>query len=337
VRLGQLELLTDETENLKQKAEDARIEMEAKYADFMNVLGSSTDVFIDQKIKLYKTLLSNITDPDYVNYVLDLSKPDRILFNNTPLLSKKNDFATAYYIYEFALFAVQDNLTRIREYNQAGTTIIDDENYTFNPSSFPASHINKTIKTAKNKVVNFEVNKLGATVANGTVALDYFFNIEQDKVSAYNLIVNSGLAEVKNGAKLEIPATTFEAFVPETFEWVAGKTTAVMRTAQQTFISKFVISSIKITNAGTGYITTPSVSIDPPPAGGTQATAVAVRTGANITAITITNPGSGYISAPKITIEPPAPPGGTTARAEAEQQAEYMAVFLVPDISEEVA
>jgi hypothetical protein len=75
VRLGQLELLTDETDNLKQKAEKARIEMEAKYADFMNVLGSSPDVFIDQKIKLYKTLLSNITDPDYVNYVLDLSKP----------------------------------------------------------------------------------------------------------------------------------------------------------------------------------------------------------------------------------------------------------------------
>jgi hypothetical protein len=109
--------------------------------------------------------------------------------------------------------------------------------------------------------------------------IDYFFNKEQDKVSAYNLTVNSGLAEVKTGAVLEIPSTTFEAFVPETFEWVAGKTTGTMRTTQQTFISKFVISSIKITNAGSGYTTTPSVSIDPPPLGGTQATAVAVRTG----------------------------------------------------------
>ena len=84
------------------------------------------------------------------------------------------------------------------------------------------------------------------------------------------MIVNSGLAEVKNGAKLEIPATTFEAFVPETFEWVAGKTTAVMRTAQQTFISKFVISSIKITNGGSGYTSDPSVSIEARPAWNTS-------------------------------------------------------------------
>jgi hypothetical protein len=64
-----------------------------------------------------------------------------------------------------AQFAVQDNLTRIREYNQVGTTIIDNENYTFNPTVFPATNINKTIKAAKNKVVNFEVNKSGAKVA----------------------------------------------------------------------------------------------------------------------------------------------------------------------------
>jgi hypothetical protein len=322
LREGELQLLTDATDNLKQRAEKARIEMEAKYADFMSVLtGSSTDVFLNEKTKLYKTLLSNITNPDYVNYVLDLSTTSRLLFNNSTVISKKDDFATAYYAYELAQFAVQDNSTRIREYNQVGTTIIDNENYTFNPDAFPATHINKTIKAAKNKVVNFEVNKSGAKVADGTITIDYFFNKEQDKVSAYNLTVNSGLAEVKTGAKLEIQSTTFEAFVPETFEWVAGKTTGTMRTTQQTFISKFVISSIKITNAGSGYTTTPSVSIDPPPLGGTQATAVSVRTGPNITAINITNAGSGYISAPTITIDAPVTAGFRTATAEAEQTA----------------
>jgi hypothetical protein len=55
LREGELQLLTDATDNLKQRAEKARIEMEAKYADFINVLtGSSTDVFLNEKTNCIK-------------------------------------------------------------------------------------------------------------------------------------------------------------------------------------------------------------------------------------------------------------------------------------------
>jgi len=315
-RQEELEILTDKTADLQRTAEYLRLQMEAKYTDFINALGSSSDVFLNEKIQLYKSLLSNITIPDYVNYVLNLSTNTQLLFNNPNILSAKDAFATAYYLYEKAQFEVQDNLTRISEYNQAGTTIIDNEIYTFIPDRFPTTHINKTIKSAKNKLVNFSVkDTTGATIADGTIMIDYFFNKEQDSVSAYNLTINSGLAEVKTGAVLEIPSTTFEAFVPETFEWVAGKTTGTLRTAQQTFVPNFTISSINITDGGTLYTSTPSVTIDPPPAGGTPATAVAVRTLGVVTQINITNAGFGYTSIPTITIDAPANASGRRATA----------------------
>jgi hypothetical protein len=311
-----LEIHTDKTADLQRTAEFQRLQMEAKYTDFIIALGSASDVFLNEKIQLYKSLLSNITIPDYVNYVLNLSTNNQLLFNNPTILTAKDSFATTYYIYEKAQFEVQDNLTRISEYNQVGTTIIDNEIYTFNPDRFPATNINKTIKSAKNKLVNFAVKDMtGTTIADGTIMIDYFFNKEQDNVSAYNLTINSGLAAVKTGAVLEIPSTTFQAFVPETFEWVAGKTAATMRPAQQAFVSNLAISSINIIDGGTLYASTPNVTIDPPPAGGTQATAVAVRTLGAVTQINITNAGFGYTSVPTITIDAPANVSGRRATA----------------------
>lgn len=69
------------------------------------------------------------------------------------------------------------------------------------------------------------------------------------------------------------------------------------------------ILTIPVTTQGSGYTTAPAVTIAAPPAGGTQATAVAVLgTGANagkVVSITITNPGEGYTSNPTVTIAAP--------------------------------
>ena len=77
------------------------------------------------------------------------------------------------------------------------------------------------------------------------------------------------------------------------------------------------ILSIAVQTQGAGYTTAPAVTIAAPPAGGTQATAVAVLgTGVNagkVVSITITNPGQGYTSNPTVTIA--APPSGTQAVA----------------------
>ena len=62
------------------------------------------------------------------------------------------------------------------------------------------------------------------------------------------------------------------------------------------------ISSITLTNGGTGYNNVPTISIEG--GGGTGATAVATVFSGAITTITITNPGSGFTSNPTITITP---------------------------------
>jgi len=63
------------------------------------------------------------------------------------------------------------------------------------------------------------------------------------------------------------------------------------------------LDSIQIVNAGTGYITDPTVTISAPQlAGGVQAVAVAKTNGSAIISITMTNKGSGYTAEPTITV-----------------------------------
>ncbi len=61
------------------------------------------------------------------------------------------------------------------------------------------------------------------------------------------------------------------------------------------------VQTIAVTQ-GAGYTSAPAVSIAPPPAGGTQATAYATLVSATDITITITNPGSGYTAAPAVTL-----------------------------------
>lgn len=80
-------------------------------------------------------------------------------------------------------------------------------------------------------------------------------------------------------------------------------------------ISSGSVNSIAIRYTGEGYETIPTITISAPPAGGTQATAVAVLTNKKVTSINITNPGSGYLVAPELTIgSSPLEPYGTVAR-----------------------
>ncbi len=76
------------------------------------------------------------------------------------------------------------------------------------------------------------------------------------------------------------------------------------------------VSSITITNGGSGYTSAPTVTFSAPPTGGTTATGTANLTNGVVTSITITNPGSGYASPPAVTFSAP-PSGGTTAVATA--------------------
>ena len=62
------------------------------------------------------------------------------------------------------------------------------------------------------------------------------------------------------------------------------------------------VGIVTITSGGSGYTTTPNVSISTAPSGGTDATGEAVMVGGTISAIRISNAGVGYTVAPTITI-----------------------------------
>ena len=66
-----------------------------------------------------------------------------------------------------------------------------------------------------------------------------------------------------------------------------------------------VVHKIDIVNGGGGYLSAPSVTIDPPGGSGTTAVANATITNGIVTAITVTTRGSGYFSQPTVTIAPP--------------------------------
>ena len=76
---------------------------------------------------------------------------------------------------------------------------------------------------------------------------------------------------------------------------------------------------LTLTNGGSGYTGTPTVTIGAPPAGGTQAvyTPIMANVSGQVTQVTVTNPGSGYdpLNPPVVTIAPPS--SGTTATATA--------------------
>jgi hypothetical protein len=63
------------------------------------------------------------------------------------------------------------------------------------------------------------------------------------------------------------------------------------------------VGAIAVTTGGTGYTVAPTITLSAPQtAGGIQATATATVSAGAITAFTVTNPGSGYTAAPTVTI-----------------------------------
>ena len=80
--------------------------------------------------------------------------------------------------------------------------------------------------------------------------------------------------------------------------------------------ASFEITSVTISNAGTGYSNAPTIEFVG--GGGTGAKAIAyIGTGGKITNIEVTNSGTGYLSAPNVVINGSVEDGGTLAKASA--------------------
>lgn len=69
------------------------------------------------------------------------------------------------------------------------------------------------------------------------------------------------------------------------------------------------VGSVVLVGGGGVYSTAPTITIAPPPTGGTQATAIAtINPAGTVTSVTVTNPGSGYTTAPTVTFTAPTTP-----------------------------
>lgn len=92
--------------------------------------------------------------------------------------------------------------------------------------------------------------------------------------------------------------------------FVGGGGTGAVATAT---IVGGAVSAINITNVGSGYTSTPTITLTPGGTGGSGAAATAVR-GFAITSVVVTDPGTGYVTAPTATLTS-APMGSTGAVA----------------------
>lgn len=124
-------------------------------------------------------------------------------------------------------------------------------------------------------------------------------------ISAAGSLLNNGIGPLATGVSIAVSGGTQTTGnpVPQLYAIVGGSVTAPT-----------------ITRAGSGFISVPTIVIDPPPVGGIQAAAVATLTAAGgIAAITMVNAGAGYTSSPNFYIIPQAtnyqggPPGGPTS------------------------
>lgn len=139
-----------------------------------------------------------------------------------------------------------------------------------------------------------------ATANNGDWISSDGFNLRLHNVTGVvsgNTITNAG-SGMTNG----IGSTATGVSIA----WAASNTTGYP-TATGYVIIGGTVAAPTVTQAGSGFLVPPAIVIDPPPAGGIQASAIAVMTAAGssgIASITMVNAGAGYTSSPNFYIIP---------------------------------
>ncbi len=155
-----------------------------------------------------------------------------------------------------------------------------------------------TFDFSKQKMVEVEENTtgFGGTALFASVAIPLSFSLSMAQWSANNLAL-----ALYGKAAGPTPSGNVTA---EALTLYAGSTNYLQNiqpSAVQISTAAGVVSGTTVSAGGAGYTTAPTVAFSAPPAGGVQATGVAVIAGGAVTAVNITNPGSGYTTAPTIT------------------------------------
>ncbi len=185
---------------------------------------------------------------------------------------------------------------------KANRTALEDGEFSWLENAMPIGYANiKTLPGQSNTAVTFgnvTTSILSANINNK----DYLLAFQEDGRAEYvdietNTKGNVAIAGTFSNSRVNITQYRDERVL------IGDPDNGVYSWDGTNLISIGSVGFIGITNAGSGYATTPSVVISAPnQTGGTQAEAEAVITANVVSSIIITEAGSGYTSAPTVTI-----------------------------------
>lgn len=163
------------------------------------------------------------------------------------------------------------------------------------------------------------INQLWRVVGSPNTQLRYIncdgFNYRL--LNASGIVTGAAITNAGSGATNGVGTTATGVSV----SFGAAPSNGVAATAYP-IVGGAISTTITITQAGSGFVTAPTIVIDPPQtAGGVQATAVCRISAGAIAAVTVLNAGAGYTAVPNVYVIPQAfpyaggPSGGVTAGA----------------------
>ena len=211
-------------------------------------------------------------------------------------------------------YAVVKNFTSLN--TKANRTAIKEDEFAWIENAMPIGHgnikitpVQSSVKDISNNAIAFANNVSYLTSANININ-DYVLAFESNGSAQYVKLDTSGTGNIGNVAT----AGTFSSSGISVAQYknqrvIIGDTNNGLFTWDGANLSSIgSVGLIGITNAGNGYVTTPSVTLSAPQelTGNVQATAVATISNVAgshvITSITLTNAGQGYTSPPTVTV-----------------------------------
>jgi hypothetical protein len=191
---------------------------------------------------------------------------------------------------------------------KANRTAIDEEEFSWIENAMPIGFANikivpapSTVRNSGNTAVAWGNTVTFLTSANINIS-DYILAFEADGRAEYFSLTSLAKGNVAVSGTFSNSGVSVAQYKNERV--MIGDPSKGLFTWNGTdLISIGGVGVIGITNAGTGYTSTPAVVISAPnQTNGVQATAQAYTTANTVTSIVLTNAGTGYTSSPTVTI-----------------------------------
>jgi len=191
---------------------------------------------------------------------------------------------------------------------KANRTAIDEDEFSWIENAMPIGYGNikivpaqVTVKDSGNTAVAWANTVTFLSSANINVS-DYILAFEADGRAEYFNLTSSSKSNVATTGTFSAAGVSVAQYKNQRV-MIGDPDKGLFTWDGANLISIGGVGVIGITNAGTGYTSTPAVVISGPnQSNGVQATAQAYTTANTVTSIILTNAGTGYTSAPTVTI-----------------------------------